>query len=196
MCPPGADPKESPISIPDGLAYTRMVLVPPIVALVLLHEHVDYAFTIAAILMAIASFSDWLDGYLARRWQQTSTLGAFLDTVADKLLVAGALFALVEVGRAWAWAAFVIVGREIAISGLRGIAAMDGVVVPPSIWGKIKASVQYLAILLALLRTAHEVGGLYPDQWVMIVAVIVTALSGVEYFSRFARVLRSDRARA
>jgi CDP-diacylglycerol--glycerol-3-phosphate 3-phosphatidyltransferase len=196
MGSPDGEPKERPISIPDRLAYTRMILVPPIVALVLLHEHIDYAFTIAAILMAVASFSDWLDGYLARRWHQTSILGAFLDTVADKLLVAGTLFALVEVGRAWAWAAFIIVGREIAISGLRGIAAMDGVVVPPSIWGKIKASVQYLAILMALLRTAREYGGLYPDQWVLIVAVIVTVLSGVEYFSRFARVLRTDRARA
>ena len=173
-----------------------MILVPPIVALVLLHEHIRYAFVIAAALMAAASFSDWLDGYLARRWHQTSTLGAFLDTVADKLLVAGALFALVEVGRAWAWAAFIIVGREIAVSGLRGIAAMDGVVVPPSIWGKIKASVQYLAILMALLRAAREYGGLYPDQWAMIAAVAVTVLSGFDYFAKFARVLRSDRARA
>ena len=196
MWPPGGERKERVISIPDRLAYARMILVVAIVALVLLHEHVDYAFTIAALLMAAASFSDWLDGYLARRWHQTSTLGAFLDTVADKLLVAGALFALVEVGRAWAWAGFIIIGREIAISGLRCVAAMDGVVVPPSIWGKIKTSVQFLAIFMALLRTAREYGGLYPDQWVLIVAVVVTVLSGFEYFSRFVRVLRSDRARA
>lgn len=173
-----------------------MILVPPIVTLVLAAEHIPHAYGIAAVLMGGAAFTDWLDGYLARRWKITTILGAFLDTIADKLLVAGALLALVEVGRAWAWAAFIIIGREIAISGLRGVAAMDGVQVPPSIWGKWKATIQYLAIFLAMLRTASEYGGLYPDQWAMLVAVAVTLLSGVEYFSRFARVLRADRVRA
>ena len=170
-----------------------MVLVPPIVALILAAEHIDHAFGIAAALMAAAAFTDWLDGYLARRWEITTILGGFLDTIADKLLVAGTLFALTEVGRAWAWAGIVIVGREIAISGLRGIAAMDGVRVPPSIWGKWKATIQYAAIFMALLRTAEEYGGLHPDQWAMLVAVAVTILSGVEYFARFAKVLRADR---
>ena len=192
----GQEQEGRPISIPDRIAYTRMVLVPVIVALVLAHDQVDHAFGIAAFFMGAAAFTDFLDGYLARRWKMVTILGGFLDTIADKLLVAGALFALVEVGRAWAWAAFIIVGREIAISGLRGIAAMDGVTVPPSVWGKIKANVQYLAIFLALLRTSDAYGGLYPDQWAMLVAVAVTLLSGVEYFSRFARVLRADRARA
>jgi CDP-diacylglycerol--glycerol-3-phosphate 3-phosphatidyltransferase len=173
-----------------------MAMVPVILALVLVSDRLDHAFGLAAVLMAAASFTDFLDGYLARRWRITTTLGAFLDTIADKLLVAGVLFALVEVGRAWAWAAFLIVGREIAISGLRGIAAMDGVLVQPSIWGKAKANVQYLAILMALLRTRETYGGLYPDEWAMIVAVVVTMLSGVQYLTRFARVLRSDRARA
>lgn len=173
-----------------------MLLVPGILALVLLSDRIDHAFGAAAVIMAVAAFSDFLDGYLARRWRITTTLGAFLDTVADKLLVAGALFALVEVGRAWAWAAFIIVGREIAISGLRGVAAIDGVLVRPSIWGKLKANVQFLAIFMALLRTPDTVGGLYPDEWVMIAAVVVTVQSGVEYLTRFARVLRSDRADA
>ncbi len=191
-----AEQETCPISIPDRLAYTRMILVPAIITLVLLHGRIDHAFGVAAALMAVASLSDFLDGYLARRWHQTTTLGAFLDSIADKLLVAGALFCLVEVGRAWAWAGFVIVGREIAISGLRGIAAMDGVKVPPSIWGKIKANIQYLAIFLAMLRTPGEYGGLYPDEWAMIVAVVVTLLSGVQYFTRFAKVLLAARARA
>jgi len=172
-----------------------MIMVPPIVALVLAAEHIDHAYGIAAALMAGAAFTDWLDGFLARRWKITTILGGFLDTIADKLLVGGVLFALVEVSRAWAWAGMIIVGREIAISGLRGIAAMDGVQVPPSIWGKWKATIQYLAIFMALLRTAEEMGGLYPDQWMMLVAVAVTLLSGVQYFARFARVLRADRVR-
>jgi len=171
-----------------------MVSVPVILALILAADDIDHAYGIAAVIMALAAFTDFLDGYLARRWQITTTLGAFLDTIADKLLVTGALFALVEVGRAWAWAAFVIVGREIAISGLRGIAAMDGVAVPPSIWGKAKANVQYLAVFMAMLRAPEQFGGLYPDEWMMILAVAVTALSGVEYVARFAAVLRADRA--
>ena len=189
--------KAGAISIPDRLAYTRMILVPAIVALVLLENFIDYAYWIAGGLMFAAAFTDWLDGFLARRWHITSTLGAFLDTVADKLLVAGTLFALVEVGRVWAWAGFVIVAREIAISGLRGVAAMDGVKVPPSIWGKLKAGFQYLAIFLALLRDLFsEAGGLYPDQWALLVAVAVTLLSAVEYFARFARVLRTAKTSA
>jgi CDP-diacylglycerol---glycerol-3-phosphate 3-phosphatidyltransferase len=174
-----------------------MILVPAIVALVLLENFIDYAYWIAAGLMFAAAFTDWLDGFLARRWHITSTLGAFLDTIADKLLVAGTLFALCEVGRAWAWAGFVIIGREIAISGLRGVAAMDGVKVPPSIWGKVKAGFQYLAIFLALLRGLFgEYGGLYPDQWAMVLAVVVTVLSAVEYFTRFAKVLRTAKTSA
>ena len=171
-----------------------MISVPIILALILLADDVPHAYGIAAGIMAAAALTDFLDGYLARRWQITTTLGAFLDTIADKLLVTGALFALVEVGRAWAWAGFLIIGREIAISGLRSIAAMDGVSVPPSIWGKLKATFQYVAVFMAMLRTADTYGGLYPDQWMMLVAVAVTLLSGFEYMARFAAVLRADRA--
>jgi CDP-diacylglycerol--glycerol-3-phosphate 3-phosphatidyltransferase len=182
------------VSIPDRLAYLRITLVPVILTLILAQDRIDHAFGIAAIVMAIASFTDFLDGYLARRWEITTVLGGFLDSIADKMLVTGALFGLVSVGRAWAWAAFVIVGREIAVSGLRGVAAMDGVVVPPSRSGKIKANVQYLAILLALMRTPDAYGGFYPDEWMMLIAVAVTLLSGLQYFVGFARVLRADRA--
>ncbi|MEE9298150.1 MAG: CDP-diacylglycerol--glycerol-3-phosphate 3-phosphatidyltransferase [Acidimicrobiia bacterium] len=184
------------MSIPDRLAYLRIALVPAILTLILAADSIGHAFGIAAVVMGVAFVTDFLDGYLARRWQITTVLGGFLDSIADKLLVAGALFGLVSVGRAWGWAAFVIVGREIAMSGLRGVAAMDGIVVPPSIWGKIKVNVQFLAIFLALLRTPDTYGGLFPDQWVMIAAVVVTLMSGFEYLARFVGVLRSDRADA
>jgi CDP-diacylglycerol--glycerol-3-phosphate 3-phosphatidyltransferase len=193
----GREPRGHPgtiasMSIPDRLAYLRILLVPLILTLILAADSIDHAYGIAAVVMWVASVTDFLDGYLARRWRQTTVLGGFLDSIADKLLVAGALFGLVSVGRAWAWAAFIIIGREIAVSGLRGVAAMDGVVVPPSVWGKIKANVQYVAIFMALLRTADTYGGLYPDEWVMLVAVTVTLLSGLQYFIGFARVLRAN----
>ena len=106
-----------------------------------------WATPIAAVLFAIAAATDFFDGRLARRWKQTTTLGTFLDTTADKLLVSGVLMALVAVGRASAWIAFIIIGRELVIMGLRGVvSAADGTVVKPSIWGKLKANVQFLAI--------------------------------------------------
>ncbi|HUG75025.1 MAG TPA: CDP-diacylglycerol--glycerol-3-phosphate 3-phosphatidyltransferase [Acidimicrobiia bacterium] len=185
--------RRTTLSIPDRIAYFRMALVPVILTLILLSEHIDNSLGIAAALMGLAIFSDFLDGYLARRWKITTVFGAFLDQITDKVLVAGALFGLVAIGRVWAWAAFVIVAREILVSGLRGLAAMDGEVVHASIWGKIKASAQYLAIMMALIRTETVYGGLRPDQWVMVGAVVVTALSGYEYFTRFARVLRASR---
>ena len=163
-----------------------MVLVPVIMVLVLTDAYVA-----GAVVFAIAAVTDFLDGFLARRWSQTTILGGFLDTIADKLLVAGTLFALVEVGRAWAWAAFVIVGREIAIMGLRGIVALEGSKVPPSMLGKIKASIQFFAMFLAIVRTSGQWGSLHPDEWVMLVAVAITVVSGVDYLARSAKVIKS-----
>lgn len=160
-------------------------------ALVLADGGFDGAYGLAAAVFAIAALTDFVDGYLARRWQQTSVLGAFLDTTADKLLVAGTLLALVAVDRAWVWAAFLIVGREIAVMTLRGIVALEGAAVPPSIWGKSKASVQFLALFLAIVRLEDRWGPMYADEWAMTAAVVVTVASGVDYTWRFARVVRA-----
>ncbi len=160
-------------------------------ALVLADGRFEHSYGIAAAVFAVAAASDFVDGYLARRWGQTTVGGAFLDTIADKLLVTGTLFALVEVGRVWAWAAFVIVGREIAVMGLRGIVALNGVRVPPSPLGKWKAAVQFVAMGLAMLRLADTWGPLYLDQWWMLAAVVITVASGIEYFARSAGVIRS-----
>ena len=163
-----------------------MALVPVILALVVTENYV-----IGFVVFTIAALSDFLDGYLARRWQQTTILGAFLDTIADKLLVAGTLYALVEVGRAWAWAAFIIVGREIAIMGLRGIVALDGTKVPASQLGKWKATIQFVAMGAAIIRASQQWGDLYPDEWLMLLAVAITIISGIDYLARSAKVIRS-----
>lgn len=149
----------------------------------------------AAILFGAAALTDFLDGYLARRWSRTSTLGSFLDTTADKLLVTGALLALMAVDRASPWVTFIIVSREFAIMALRGLAAVDQVVVTTSIWGKLKANVQFVAVVLAMLRVPFQWGGLHPDEWAMWLAATVTLASGLEYLFRFWPVLRAaDRA--
>jgi len=179
-----------------GVTYLRIALTPVIMALVLAGDHVRYAYAVGGALFAIAAVTDFVDGRLARRWKQTTTLGTFLDTTADKLLVSGVLVALVSVGRASAWIAFIIIGRELLILGLRGaVTATDGTVVVPSIWGKLKANVQFVAIFLAIVRTSEPWGPLYPDQYAMIAAAVVTIGSAVEYLARFGGVLVRRRER-
>ena len=145
----------------------------------------------AAVLFSLAVATDFFDGYLARRWGITTILGAFLDSTADKLLVTGALLALVFNGRASVWAALIIIGREFVVMALRGIVALEGAVVKPSMWGKAKTSVQFLAIFLAMLRPGDQLGPLYLDEWVMWLAVAVTIASGWQYASSFWSVVRS-----
>jgi CDP-diacylglycerol--glycerol-3-phosphate 3-phosphatidyltransferase len=177
-----------------AITYLRIVLVPVVMALILIGNETRGSFVLAAVLFATAAGTDFVDGFLARRWQVTSTLGSFLDTTADKLLVSGALIALVGVGRASPWAATIIVGRELLILGLRGLVAADGTVMAPSIWGKLKASVQFVAITLAIVRMGEELGPLFLDEYVMIAAVIITVMSAAEYLARWRGALtRGDR---
>jgi CDP-diacylglycerol---glycerol-3-phosphate 3-phosphatidyltransferase len=179
----------------SGITYLRIVLVPVIMALILAGDRVRYAYVVAGVLFAIAAATDFFDGLLARRWAQTSTLGSFLDTTADKLLVSGALVALVAVDRASPWIAFLIIGREILIMGLRGAIASGGEVMKPSIWGKTKAAVQFVAIFLAIMRTSEKLGPFYPDQYVMFLAGVLTIGSAVDYLARFSGVLSGSRER-
>jgi CDP-diacylglycerol---glycerol-3-phosphate 3-phosphatidyltransferase len=189
-------PDERAAAFLKGITYLRVALTPVVMALVLVGYRVRYAYVVAAVLFAIAAATDFFDGRLARRWKQTTTLGTFLDTTADKLLVSGVLIALVSVGRASAWIAFIIIGREVLIMGLRGaVTAADGTVMKPSIWGKLKANVQFLAILLAIVRTSEPWGPLYPDQYAMLAAAAITVGSAAEYFVRFGGMLISRRER-
>ncbi len=180
------------MNVPNLLALLRIALTPVVMFFVLSTDRLDHAFGIAATVFAIAALTDMADGYLARRWEITTTLGAFLDSVADKVLVVGTLVALLEVGRAWAWAAFIIIVRELAVMGLRGVAALEKSKVPPSLWGKTKTVVQFLAIGFAMLRLSDEWGPLFFDEWLMVVAVVVTIVSAWDYFSRYGSALRSE----
>ena len=164
----------------------RILLTPVIMALLL--ADVDPGLTAA--LVAFAAATDWVDGYLARRWDVTTKLGSFLDTTADKLLVTGVLIALVAVERASPWVSLIIIGRELMVLGLRGVIAAEGTVMQPSIWGRMKTAVQFLAILLAILRPGDEIGGVYIDEWVMLAAAAITVGSAVDYFSAYADSLR------
>jgi CDP-diacylglycerol--glycerol-3-phosphate 3-phosphatidyltransferase len=173
-----------------GGTALRILLTPVVMGLVLQGGEVhDTSAIVAAVLFFLAAATDYLDGYLARRWQVTTKFGSFLDTMADKLLVTGVLLALVAVDRASPWIAALIVGREILILGLRGVVAADGIVMKPSSLARVKTAVQFLAILLAILRPGDPIGGLYLDQWAMLGAAVITVVSAVDYLKRFAASL-------
>jgi CDP-diacylglycerol--glycerol-3-phosphate 3-phosphatidyltransferase len=150
----------------------------------------DTADAAAAALFCVAAATDWFDGYLARRWGVTTKLGSFLDTTADKLLVTGVLIALVAVERTSPWIAVIIIGRELVILGLRGVIATEGTVMQPSMLGKWKTTVQFLAIALACVRPGDPIGGLYIDEWAMLLAAAITVWSAVDYLARSASYLR------
>ncbi len=163
----------------------RVAASPAVMALVLTHSY-----TVGAIVFVVAASTDWLDGRLARRWGVTTRLGAFLDTTADKLLVTTALIALVAVHRCSPWVALVIVAREFAILGLRAAVESGGRRFETSMLGKWKATVQFVAIALAILRPDAVIAGAYLDQWAMVIAALVTAWSGIDYIVQFAAALR------
>ena len=168
----------APRTLLPALTLARILAVPAVMALILAGPDHDSAYTAAAIVFAVAASTDFVDGYLARRWAVTTKLGSFLDTTADKLLVSGALIALVDVG------------RELLILGLRGVVAADGTVFPPSIWGKLKTNVQFVAIFLAIVQWGGDIGPLRLDEWALLAAAVITVVSAVEYIARFSSALR------
>jgi len=174
------------MNLPIALTLFRIVLVPLIIVFVISSERLWVL--IAAVIFVAASLTDWLDGRMARRRNQVTQFGTLLDPVADKLLVAAALVALVQVEMIDAWVAMVIIGRELAVTGLRGVALSMGVVVPPSKLGKLKTVSQYVAITILILER-----GVPPDfvpfHLVSRVALwgtlALTVVSGADYFYRF-----------
>jgi CDP-diacylglycerol--glycerol-3-phosphate 3-phosphatidyltransferase len=175
---------------------TRILLTPVVMGLILLPDPGDDdAELLATVLFCVAAATDWIDGRLARRWNVTTRLGSFLDTTADKLLVAGVLIALVGVDRVSPWIAALIIGREFVLMALRGvIVAEGGEVMAPSMLGKLKTSIQFVAIALAIPRPGEEVAGLYIDEWAMLAAAVITVWSAADYIARAIPALRSGAA--
>jgi CDP-diacylglycerol--glycerol-3-phosphate 3-phosphatidyltransferase len=167
---------------------TRILLTPILMGLVLAGD----AALVTTVLFCVAAATDWVDGRLARSWGVTSKLGSFLDTTADKMLVSGVLIALLAVERASPWIVALIIGRELVLMGLRGMIASEGEVMSPSMLGKLKTSVQFLAIALAILRPGDPVGGLFLDEWAMLAAAVITVASAFDYLVRAIPSLRQD----
>ena len=177
--------------IPNVLTILRIFFVPLLVA-ALVEENVGFRLgtvTVTNEWLALAIFlsaaaTDLLDGYLARRWKQVTTIGTLLDPIADKLLVSAALIALVQVGALPGWMAILIIGREFAVSGLRSIAAAEGYTIKASDLGKTKMLSQVVAISCMLLSVRHP--ALYRPGMILMWGVVFFAmLSAVSYFGKF-----------
>jgi len=173
-----------PLNLPNLLTLLRILLVPVLV--VALTEEIQDGPAIAAAVFVVAALTDGLDGYIARSRESITTFGKVMDPVADKLLIAAALMALVSLDRVAAWVAMVIIAREFAVSGLRIAAGQQGIVIPASGLGKIKTIVQSAAVL-ALIAAPQE-----DAVWVLglvYAMVLVTVVSGADYFLNFRRRL-------
>lgn len=186
------------LNLPNILTLGRIAAVPLLVVLLLFPGR-DACFWAAAI-FSLAAVTDWLDGWLARRWQVVTVLGKFLDPLADKLIVMAALIMLIPHGRVPAWAVFIILAREIVVTGLRSIASSEGVVIAASDLGKYKTIFQMVAIIGLLLHydyywlfglrwelfhvDMHNVGIFY--FWV---AFVLTVWSGGDYLFKFFKVI-------
>ena len=174
-----------PLNLPNFLTLTRILAV-PVVVVALLGE-TENGDALAAAVFALAALTDGLDGYFARSRDAVTTFGKLMDPVADKLLIAAALVSLVSLDRLAAWVAMVIIAREIAVTGLRGVAAERGVVVAANKLDKLKTAVQVAAII-ALIATDPAPLGV---DLLVYAAVAVTIASGASYFIGVRRQLRS-----
>jgi CDP-diacylglycerol--glycerol-3-phosphate 3-phosphatidyltransferase len=170
------------MNLPNSLTVLRIFLV-PLLVVVLWTKFPSKEFIGVAIFLA-ASFTDWLDGYLARKRGQITAFGAWLDPIADKLLVAAAFLALVELRLAPAWMVLIILGRELAVTTLRNIALLQGFSIAVSDLGKVKMGVQVFAItslILGVRFPALELLG----RWALWVAVFFAVVSAAQYFRQF-----------
>ncbi len=173
-----------PLNLPNLLTVLRIMLVPALVVALL--GNTPGGDVLAAIVFALASLTDFVDGYLARAREEITTFGKLMDPLADKLLIVAALISLVSLHRLAAWVAMVIITRELAVTVLRLGATQAGVVMAASMFGKLKTCLQIAAILAIIAVPGQPV-------WVtalLYVTVAVTVLSGLDYFFGVRRLMQ------
>ncbi len=174
------------MNIPNYLSVSRVLAVP--VFIVLMLDPTPLRAVMAGGVFALASATDWLDGHLARKWGQVTRIGKLLDPIADKILVSSALIMLVELDstRVPAWIAIVIIGREIAVTGLRALAASDGVVIPAETLGKYKVGAQITAVLSFIFNYALQADWASDlGRTALWTAMVLSVYSGVQYFKGY-----------
>jgi CDP-diacylglycerol--glycerol-3-phosphate 3-phosphatidyltransferase len=176
------------LNLPNVLTVLRILLVPVLVAALL--QEAGGGDALAAVVFALASFTDALDGWIARRQKSVSTFGKLMDPLADKLLVTAALVSLVSLDRVSAWVAMVIIAREFAVTGLRQLAMEHGEVIPASVWGKLKTVFQ-VAMVLVLITVDGSPLWVTALVWV---TTAITIVSAADYFFGFRSIVEARRA--
>ena len=186
--------QESNINLPNVLTFARILLIPVFVML-LIDPTPDRALS-AAIVFVVAAVTDLLDGYVARKTGQITKLGRLLDPIADKLLVLSALILLVQVDRVSALVAILIIAREVAVTGIRAIAASEGLIMSAEVTGKYKMALQVIAIVLLILEgtVVEVIGNLHLAGIVTLyLSLILGYVSGAQYVRSFWRQVGAKR---
>ncbi|WP_455755689.1 CDP-diacylglycerol--glycerol-3-phosphate 3-phosphatidyltransferase [Sulfurimonas sp.] len=180
------------LNLPNALALLRILLAPLMFWIVLNPQiftengfHISWNYYAASLLFVLASATDFFDGYIARQWNQMTMLGAILDPLADKMLTLAAFLGLMMIGEASAWAIYIIIVRELFITGLRTVAVSEGLEVKASWSGKVKTVVQMIAIGFLLMHWPLGTELLW-------LAVLLTVYSGLEYLWGFKNALMKD----
>lgn len=192
------------MNLPNKITLSRIFLIPVFIILMSVpfewgtlsmgERELPVAHLAGAILFILASTTDWIDGYIARKYNLVTNLGKFLDPLADKLLVSAALILLVEIGLAPAWIVIFIISREFAVTGLRLVAAGEGSVLAASQMGKLKTWIQIIAISLLLLHNwPFAFIGFPLGTIALYLALLITVYSGYDYFKKNWHVMRDSK---
>ncbi|GEN54077.1 CDP-diacylglycerol--glycerol-3-phosphate 3-phosphatidyltransferase [Halobacillus faecis] len=192
------------MNLPNKITLSRIFLIPIFIILMSVpfewgafqmeDRELPVAHLAGALLFILASTTDWIDGYIARKYNLVTNLGKFLDPLADKLLVSAALILLVEIGLAPAWIVILIISREFAVTGLRLVAAGEGSVLAASQMGKLKTWIQIIAISLLLLHNwPFAFIGFPLGMIALYLALLITVYSGYDYFKKNWHVMRDSK---
>lgn len=192
------------MNVPNKITLSRVCLIPIFILILSIPLNwgewdigtttLPISHFVGAVLFTIAASTDWLDGYYARKYNLITNFGKFLDPLADKLLVSAALILLVELQLAPAWIVIIIISREFAVTGLRLVASGEGIVLAASNMGKTKTAAQIVAIILLLLHNyPFSYSGLRIDMIMLYIAMLITAISGIDYFIKNWGVMRDSK---
>lgn len=170
------------MNLPNKLTMIRIILIPIFIIFLLLRKKIPGAEVFSLAVFILAAITDSLDGYIARKHKMVTKFGKIVDPLADKLLISAALITFVSLNEISIWAAILIIGREFAVTGLRIIAAKDGVIISASIWGKIKTTVQITAVIAVIADPKIITLPYYIPNILIWLAVVITIFSGYKYF--------------
>ncbi len=179
-------------NLPNKLTVLRMIMV-PVVMFFLLNNFIDrnISLILAALLFVLASLTDWLDGFLARKYNLISNFGKVMDPLADKLIVTAVMLCLIKTGIFPVWCAMIIIGRDFLVSGMRIIASKEDMNVAASMWGKVKTVIQMITFAVAILFGESSFLPLYyVTQAVIYISTLATLISGISYCYDYRKIFQ------